>query len=86
MLKVRRSIESLFNWLIQKTDIERACTVQASKGLLIYIFGKIAPVFLNLVFQPLIRILKMSLVIGLLIYFITKSSLFLIWVVNFQSK
>jgi hypothetical protein len=43
--RVRQSIEAFFNWLIQKTDIQRA-----SKGLLIHIFGKIDSAFINLIF------------------------------------
>jgi hypothetical protein len=48
--RFRQPIESLFNWLIQKTDIQRACKVRSRKGLLIHIFGKIATAFINLVF------------------------------------
>ncbi len=48
--RVRQPIESLFNWLIQKTDIQRASKVRSSKGLLIHIFGKIASAFVNLIF------------------------------------
>lgn len=48
--RVRQPIESFFNWLIQKTDIQRASKVRSSKGLLIHIFGKIAAAFINLVF------------------------------------
>ncbi len=48
--RVRQPIESFFNWLIQKTDIQRANKVRSSKGLLIHIFGKIASAFINLIF------------------------------------
>jgi hypothetical protein len=48
--RVRQPIESLFNWLIQKTDIQRANKVRSTKGLLIHIFGKIASAFINLIF------------------------------------
>ena len=48
--RVRQPIESLFNWLIQKTDIQKASKVRSSKGLLIHIFGKIASAFINLIF------------------------------------
>jgi hypothetical protein len=48
--RVRQPIESLFNWLIQKTDIQQAGKVRSSKGLLIHIFGKIASAFINLIF------------------------------------
>ena len=48
--RIRQPIESLFNWLIQKTDIQRANKVRSSKGLLVHIFGKIASAFINLIF------------------------------------
>lgn len=48
--RIRQPIESLFNWLIQKTDIQRASKVRSTKGLLIHIFGKIASAFINLIF------------------------------------
>ncbi len=40
--KIRQPIESFFNWLIQKTDIQSASKVRSSNGLLIHIFGRIA--------------------------------------------
>lgn len=46
--KVRQPIESFFNWLIQKTDIQKASKVRSSKGLLIHIFGKIASAFITI--------------------------------------
>lgn len=48
--KVRQPIESLFNWLIEKTDIQRASKVRSTKGLLVHVFGKIAAAFINLIF------------------------------------
>ena len=54
--RVRLPIESLFNWLIVKTDIQKACKVRSTKGLLIHLFRKIATAFISLIFQPLIRI------------------------------
>ena len=48
--RIRQPIESLFNWLIQKTDIQRTSKVRSSKGLLVHIFGKIASAFINLIF------------------------------------
>ena len=44
--KVRQPIESMFNWLIQKTEIQNASKVRSTKGLLVHIFGKIASAFL----------------------------------------
>jgi hypothetical protein len=36
---IRQPIESLFNWIIDKTDIQNASKVRSSKGLLVH--GKI---------------------------------------------
>lgn len=47
---VRQPIESLFNWLIQKTDIQNASKVRSTKGLLIHVFGKISAAYLYLIF------------------------------------
>ena len=48
--KVRQPIEGLFNWLIEKTDFQRASKVRSTKGLLVHVFGKIAAAFINLIF------------------------------------
>ncbi len=47
---IRQPIESLFNWLIVKTDIQRASKARSTKGLLVHVFGKIAAAFIYLVF------------------------------------
>jgi len=47
---IRQPIESLFNWLIVKTDIQRASKVRSTKGLLVHVFGKIAAAFIYLIF------------------------------------
>jgi hypothetical protein len=44
---VRQPIESLFNWLIEKTDIQRASKVRSTKGLLLHVFGKLTDAFLT---------------------------------------
>jgi len=49
--KVRQPIESLFNWLIEKTDIQRASKVRSTKGLLVYVFGRLAAAFIPLIFN-----------------------------------
>ncbi len=48
--KVRQPIESFFNWLIEKTDFQKASKVRSTKGLLVHVFGKIAAAFINLIF------------------------------------
>ena len=47
--KVRQPIESFFNWLNEKTEIQRASKVRATKGLLIHTFGKLAIALLTFV-------------------------------------
>lgn len=48
--KVRQPIEGLFNWLIEKTDFQRASKVRSTKGLMVHVFGKLAAAFINLIF------------------------------------
>jgi hypothetical protein len=48
---IRQPIESLFNWIIEKTDIQRASKVRSTKGLLVHVFGKIAAAFILLIFN-----------------------------------
>lgn len=48
--KVRQPIESFFNWLNEKTNIQRAQKVRSTKGLLIHTMGKIAIAFIYLIF------------------------------------
>lgn len=40
--RVRQPIESLFNWIIEKTDIQFAQRVRSEKGLLVHVWGKYA--------------------------------------------
>lgn len=46
--RVRQPIESLFNWLIEKTDIQRVSKVRSTKGLLVYVFGRLVTAFIPL--------------------------------------
>jgi len=48
--RVRQPIESIFNWIIEKTDIQRASKVRSTNGLLVHTFGKIAAAFIYLIF------------------------------------
>jgi len=48
--KIRQPIESLFKWLIDKTDIQRASTVRSTNGLMLHCFGKLTFALLLLVF------------------------------------
>lgn len=46
--RVRQPIESLFNWLIEKTNIQQANKVRSTKGLLLHVFGHLAAAILSL--------------------------------------
>jgi len=48
--KIRQPIEAFFNWLIEKTDFQKASKVRSTKGLLVHVFGKIAAAFISLIF------------------------------------
>jgi hypothetical protein len=48
---VRQPIESFFNWLIERTDIQRASKVRSTRGLLVHVFGKIAAAFIYVIFN-----------------------------------
>lgn len=48
--KIRQPIESFFNWLNEKTKIQRANKVRSTSGLLIHTMGKIAIAFIYLIF------------------------------------
>ena len=47
---IRQPIESLFNWLIEKTDIQTASKVRSTKGLISFVFGRIVAAFISLIF------------------------------------
>jgi len=49
--RVRQPIESFFNWLNEKTNIQRAQKVRSTTGLLIHTMGKIAITFIYLIFK-----------------------------------
>lgn len=49
--KVRQPIESLFNWLNEKTNIQRAMKVRSTSGLLVHTMGKIAITLITLIFN-----------------------------------
>lgn len=47
---VRQPIESLFNWLIEKADIQNASKVRSTEGLVTHAFGRLAAAFIILIF------------------------------------
>src|SRR4051794_7226040 len=40
--RVRQPIESLFSWMIEKTQIQYAQRVRSEKGLMVHVWGKFA--------------------------------------------
>ena len=48
--KVRQPVEAIFNWLIEKTDIQRASKVRSTQGLMVHLFGRLTAAFINLAF------------------------------------
>jgi IS5 family transposase len=49
---IRQPLESLFNWLIQKTELQNASRVRSSQGLKVHCYGKLAVACLLLTFYP----------------------------------
>ena len=49
---VRQPIESFFNWINEKTNIQKACKVRSTTGLIVFVFAKIAAAFIHLIFKP----------------------------------
>ena len=50
--RVRQPIESLFNWINEKTGIQQASKVRSYRGLLVHVFGRLAAAMLLLAFNP----------------------------------
>lgn len=49
---IRQPIESFFNWINEKTQIQNASRVRSTRGLLVHIFGKLTACFLKPIFNP----------------------------------
>ncbi|MBK5208880.1 MAG: hypothetical protein JJE44_05155 [Flavobacteriaceae bacterium] len=49
---IRQPIESFFNWINEKTQIQNASKVRSFKGLIVHIFGKLAACFLKPIVNP----------------------------------
>lgn len=49
--RIRQPIESLFNWIEEKTGIQKASKVRSTDALLIHCWGKLAVAFFLLVFN-----------------------------------
>jgi hypothetical protein len=48
---IRQPIESFFNWINEKTQIQKASKIRSSKGLMVHVFGKLAACFLKPIFN-----------------------------------
>lgn len=48
--KVRQPIESLFNWLIQKSNIQNATKIRSTNGLWVHCFGKLTIAMISFLF------------------------------------
>jgi len=48
---IRQPVESFFNWLIEKTQIQSASKVRSEKGLWLHCYGRIAAALIGLVFN-----------------------------------
>src|SRR5215203_2408598 len=49
---MRQPIESLFNWIIEKTDIQNGSKIRSKEGLLVRCYGKLATSLFILCFNP----------------------------------
>ena len=49
--RVRQPIESLFNWIDQKTGIQMASKVRSYKGLVVHVFARLAAAMFILAFN-----------------------------------
>jgi hypothetical protein len=49
--QVRQPIESLFNWIDEKTGIQCASKVRSYQGLMVHVFGRLAAAMLLLAFN-----------------------------------
>ncbi len=48
--RIRQPIESLFNWLNEKTGLQDASKIRATSGLILHVFGALATALFNYVF------------------------------------
>ena len=49
--KIRQPVESFFNWINEKTQIQNAQKVRSTNGLAIHIYGKMAAAFIYIIFN-----------------------------------
>jgi len=49
---MRQPIESLFNWILEKTDVQNGSKIRSGKGLFVHCYGKLAASLFILCFNP----------------------------------
>lgn len=49
--RIRQPIESLFNWLQEKTDIQSGSKIRSYNGLMVHIFGRLSAAMFMMVFN-----------------------------------
>lgn len=49
---MRQPIESLFNWIIEKTDVQNGSKIRSGEGLFVQCYGKLAAFLFILCFNP----------------------------------
>ncbi len=50
--RIRQPVESFFNWLIEKTDIQKACKVRSENGLILHCLGRLATALYIMLVNP----------------------------------
>lgn len=50
--KIRQPIESFFNWINEKSQIQNASKVRSTKGLISHVFGRLTACFLEPILNP----------------------------------
>ena len=48
--RVKQPVESLFNWINQKTELQNASKIRATYGLVVHIFGALATALFHYIF------------------------------------
>jgi len=49
--QIRQPIESFFNWIIEKTDIQKASKVRSENGLIVHVYGRFAATLMMMTFD-----------------------------------
>lgn len=49
--QIRQPIEAFFNWIIEKTDIQKASKVRSKNGLIVHVYGRFAAALMTMTFD-----------------------------------